>query len=154
MHFYLKVVSKFELDLENLKKSKIKPTINPSDNLQKIVKLLHHKVKNATQYFNDLLDTFQKDFQDENEFEQNESNLFFELIDHLGIRINKILTKIDSLGKRIEGIKQRIFSGARSKNLLSSGKDQIFQDSLNLNRQRGLKDLESVISNMERKNVF
>ena len=151
-NFYLQEVGRYEIHLENIQKSKLRPTDTPSENLLKIVKLLQHKVKRATQFFNDLVDTFQKDLQDDSEMEQYDSNIFYQLIDHLAIRANKILTKMDILRTRIEGMKQRIFGAGGGNHEVGNQKDAVFYGTVDQNRQRGLKGLESVISNLNIEN--
>jgi hypothetical protein len=149
------VIENYEKEFENLRKSQGRNMEQPSENILKIVKLLEHKTKKTTLIFNDMLILCQKEItSDQNKGSQN-ALIFTQLLDEFSVYFDSVLNKAKRLHLRIKDLKQKAFGGydprwrGATYGAQIMEKDQVFKYDNNLDKKRGLANLEGILLNFQ-----
>ena len=154
--FFSKVIENYEKEFENLRKSQGKNMEQPSENILKIVKLLEHKTKRTSLIFNDMLILCQKEVSSDRNRSQQNSFIFNQLLDEFSVYFDSVLKKAKNLHLRIQNLKQKAFGGYDPKwrgasygSKIPIEKDQAYRYDHNLDKKRGLANLEGILLNFQ-----
>jgi hypothetical protein len=154
--FFSKVIENYEKEFENLKKPHGKNMEQPSENILKIVKLLQHKTQRTTLIFNDMLTLCQKEISSDQNKSQQNTFIFTQLLDEFSLYFDSVLKKAKNLHLRIQNLKQKAFGTYDPKykrntyeQKISVEKDKVFKYDNNLQKKRGLTNLEGILLNYQ-----
>ena len=154
--FFSKVIENYEKDFENLRKGNGRNLNHPSETILKIVKLLQHKTERTTLIFNDMLVICQKEISyDQNENNEENIYMFTEILEEFSRYFDSVQRKAKSLKMRIQDLKQKAYGsreqrGNRNRyNHSLKIEDKVFNPNQNLQKDKGLKNLDGILINYE-----
>lgn len=154
--FFSKVIENYEKEFENMRKMNGKNMEQPSDTIFKIVKLLQHKTERTTMIFNDMLAICQKEISYDLEKREENNYLFTQLLEEFSNYFETVSRKATNLKLRIKDLKQKAFGMSEQKqtrivynNPIKIEKDQVFRYQDQVDKKRGLKNLEGILVNFD-----